>query len=143
MTSDIDTADRLTRKRAQASILLAILFIAQQGSWMTHAATGDATRFKLGAWFALTGVLLLFLGLGGGFFRRRAVRDLMNDETTRAHRTRAFALAFWNVMATGMVLYVLSLFKAFDPRDAIHVMMTVGIATALISFGTMERRALA
>ena len=88
-------------------------------------------------------MLLLLIGTGGGWLRSSAVRALMNDETTRAHRTRALALAFWNTMATGLVLYLLSLVKAFDPRDAIHVMMTVGIATALLSFGTLERRALA
>lgn len=143
MTSDADTADRLTRKRARVFIVLAILLISQQSIYFSASSSPDVAHFKFGAWLFLTSILLLLLGTGGFMFRRSEVRAMMNDESTRAHRQRALVLGFWNTMVTGLLLYVLSIFKAFDPRDAIHVMMTVGIGTALIAFGTMERKALA
>jgi hypothetical protein len=143
MPTDAEIADRLTRKRARILPLLAVLFISQQASYFSGPYASSPQHLKIGAWFVLTGVLLLLLAKGGGWFRSPAVRDLMNDETTKAHRQKALALAFGTTMATGLLLYGLTAFEAFDPRDAIHVMMTVGIATALLSFGRMERRALA
>lgn len=140
---DAEIADRLTRKRARMLPFLAILFVSQQSIYFSGAPGSNASQVKIGAWFVMTAALLILLATGGGLLRRKEIRALVNDETTRAHRARALSLGFWSTMATGLLLYVLTIFEAFDPRDAIHVMMTVGIASALLSFGIMERRALA
>jgi hypothetical protein len=143
MPTNAEIADRLTRRRTRMFPVLAILFISQQGVYFSDTSGSTVSHIKIGAWFVMTAVLLLVLATGGGLLRSAEVRALMNDETTRAHRHRALTLGFWNTMATGLLLYVLSVFEAFDPRAAIHVMMTVGIASALLSFAVMERRALA
>lgn len=137
---DIGTrAEQLTRRRARAMPVFAILLITQQGAFVGH---GAPDRIRIAAWLVISIVLLLFLTTGGGWTRGRAIRALMNDETTRAHRARALSLGFSCTMATGIVLYVASLFKPVAGREAVHVMMTVGIAGALIAFATAERRAL-
>ena len=138
-----ELADRLTRRRARVSPVLAILFITQQGAYLANAGAGNAGQVKLGAWVVLSVVLLVALATGGGWLRSREVRALMNDETTRAHRASAVVLGFWATMITGVILFVLAAFRLFDVRDAIHIMMTVGIASALIRFASLERRALA
>lgn len=71
----------------------------------------------------------------------KEVRVLLNDETTRAHRARALSIGFVTRMATGIVLYALSLVTIVPGRSAVHVMMTVGIGSALIAFAVLERRA--
>jgi hypothetical protein len=143
MPTDAETADRLTRRRTRMLPVLAMLFISQQGVFLSGTPGSTVSTIRIGAWFVMTAALLLILATGGGLFRGKAIRALMNDETTHAHRTRALALGFWNTMATGLLLYVLSVFEAFDPRAAVHIMMTVGIASALLGFAAMERRALA
>jgi hypothetical protein len=143
VTTDAETADHLTRRRTRVLPVLALLFVSQQGVYLSGTPGSTVSTIKIGAWFVMTAVLLLLLATGGGIFRSRAVRALMNDETTRAHRNRALAFGFWTTMATGLLLYVLSVFEMFDPRAAVHIMMTVGIASALLSFAAMERKALA
>ena len=69
------------------------------------------------------------------------MRQLANDETTRAHRDIAFRTGFLASMAGCIALYVATLFEALDGRDAVHVIMTIGIAAALMRFGMLERRA--
>lgn len=140
--NDADLAERLTRRRARLLPVFAILLIVQQGMGFSSAGAPPAQPLRVGAWLVLTVVLLAVFASGGGLARSAKVRALMNDDTTRAHRARACMLAFWNMMATGIVLYVLSAFKAFDGRTAVHIVMTVGLASALISFAAMERQAL-
>jgi hypothetical protein len=45
-------------------------------------------------------------------------------------------------MAGAILLYVVDLFEPMTGRDAIHLLLTVGIAAALLRFGMLERRAL-
>ena len=69
------------------------------------------------------------------------MRELANDELTRAHRDKALRLGFANAMVTCLLLYLLSMVKHFEARDAIHIITTVGLSSALLSFAFMEKRA--
>ena len=137
------TADRLQRRRARILFLFPILFIIQQGSFLGNDAARPVDVVKISAWLVTSIMLLIVFATGGSLLRSREVRALMNDETTRAHRNRAAMIGFFTVMATGILLYGLSIVKLFSGRDAVHVMITVGIASACIAFATAERRALA
>jgi uncharacterized membrane protein HdeD (DUF308 family) len=45
-------------------------------------------------------------------------------------------------MAAAIAVYALTLFDVtVTARDAVHIVMTIGIATALIRWGILERRA--
>lgn len=143
MPTDADVVDRLTRRRARIMSAMGALFILQQAVYFSQSPSPNIAHVKIGAWLVLTSALLLLLATGGNVFRSAQIRALMNDETTRAHRAHALMLGFWTTMGTGLLLYMLTMFDAFDPRNTIHIMMTVGIATALLSFGLQERRALA
>jgi hypothetical protein len=144
-SSDIETADRLTRRRARTLPVLAIIFISQQASYFAGEVEGGdrpVDHVKIGAWLVLSVLLLLALTTGGFWFRSREVRNLMNDEVTRANRAEALRIGFLVSMAGGIGLYVVSLFESVAGREAIHIMMTMGIAAALLRFGILERRAL-
>jgi hypothetical protein len=142
--SDIETADRLSRRRARMLPALAVIFIAQQASYFAEPDAGirAVDQVKIAAWLVLSIVLLLALATGGFWFKPKAVRALMDDEITRANRADAFRLAFLATMTGGIALYFVSLFEPMSGREAIHLLTTIGIAAALLRFAYLERRAL-
>jgi hypothetical protein len=124
--------------------VLAVVFIAQQASYFS-AIIEDGARtvdnVRIGAWLILSILLLLALMTGGFWFRPKPVRDLLNDEVTRANRLDGLRVGFVATMAAGIAMYLITMFEPVTGRDSIHLMMTVGIAAALLRFGQLERRA--
>ena len=139
-----ERAEKLSRRRARALPTLAVIFLAQQASYLNMPAQSDrpVDHVKIAAWLMLSLVLLAGLGTGGAWFRPRAVRELVNDESTRAHRQAGLVYGFWAAMAAAITLYIINMFELVSGRDAIHVILSVAIAAALIRFGMLERRAL-
>ncbi|THD35570.1 MAG: hypothetical protein E7773_10675 [Sphingomonas sp.] len=145
--TDNDTADRLMDKRARMMPALAAMFVAQQAVYFTGPRLDEGklrlvNYISIGGWLALSTVLLFGLVTGGTLFRSASVRALMNDEGTRANRADALSWGFVATMIGAIALYVLSLFERMTERETIHVVMTIGIAAALLRFGILERRAL-
>lgn len=139
-----EKADRLSRRRARALPVLGIIFLAQQASFLStpEQSVRPVDHLKIGAWLVLSIVLLAGLATGGAWFRPREVRELLNDESTRAHRQTAYAYGFWAAMGTAIGLYIVDMFEPVSGRDAVHIIVTVAVATALLNFGMLERRAL-
>jgi len=143
-TSDIETADRLSRRRAHALPILAIIFLTQQAAFITQQVeegTRTVDHVKTGAWLILSVVLLLALTTGGFWFWRKSVRDLLDDDVTRAHRGAAMRTGFLATMMGGIALYLIALFEPVSGREAAHLLVTIGLAAALLRFGVLERRA--
>lgn len=139
-----EQAERLSRRRARALPVLGIVFLAQQASFLSipeHSAR-PVDHVKIGAWLVLTIVLLAGLATGGAWFRGRQVRELVNDESTRVHRQTAYTYGFWAAMGTAIGIYLVDMFEPVSGRDAVHIIVTAAIATALLNFGMLERRAL-
>lgn len=139
-----EKAERLSRRRARILPFLAVLLIIQQGSFVNGNVGPDrpVDHFKIAAWLVLSAVILFALWTGGSWFQPRRVRELLNDETTRAHRAQAFGAAFLASMLGCIFLYFLTFFTPVEARQAIHVILTIGLSAALLSFGILERRAL-
>jgi hypothetical protein len=139
-----ENAERLSRRRARALPALGVIFLAQQASYlsMPEQSARLVDHLKIGAWLLLSIVLLAGLATGGAWFRPRAVRELVNDESTRAHRQTAYVYGFWAAMGTALGIYVVNMFEVVSGRDAVHIIVTAGVATALLNFGMLERRAL-
>ncbi|MBV8685607.1 MAG: hypothetical protein JOZ90_07710 [Alphaproteobacteria bacterium] len=141
--SDVETAERLSSRRASLLAAMAILFLSGQAIYALGPDDpgGTADRLKVAAWLIWALTLLFLLGSGGSLFRSRRVRAMMNDETTRAHRGRAYAVGFWLAVGTSIGIYLLTAFDRVAPREAIHVILTAAIGGALATFGLLERRA--
>jgi membrane protease YdiL (CAAX protease family) len=141
--SDVETADRLSRRRARALPVLAILFLSGQAIFAL--GPDDPARAvdqaKVAAWLVWALALLFLLATGGGAFRSKRVRALMDDEATRAHRARAYAVGFWLAVGTSVGIYALTAFDRVMPREALHIVVTAAIAGALLTFGILEHRA--
>jgi hypothetical protein len=144
--TDAETADRLVHRRARMMPAMAAIFLAQQASYFSGHRPGDGSRLvdyvAISAWPLLSIVLLVAFATGGGWFRGTKVRALINDESAVIHRAEGFRFGFMATMVAAIALYIISLFEPMSARDAIHVLMTAGIAAAWIRFGMLERRAL-
>jgi uncharacterized membrane protein len=140
--SRAELAERLGRKRARLLPLLGMLFLIQQTAYFAH---GDGARtvdhVRLGAWAVMGLVLLFVLMTGGFFFRGRAVRDLLNDEVTKANRAAAIQWGFVAAMLVGILLYVIQALTQVTAREALHLTVSTGLVVALVRFGALERRA--
>jgi len=100
--------------------------------------TVDIVRIiALVAW---CGALLLLLATGGGVFRHRDVREILDDELVRAQRAQAFQNAFWAVMLVGLVAYVAAQFTVVDARLLAHVILSAGVVVAVTSRAYLDRR---
>jgi hypothetical protein len=86
--------------------------------------------------------LLAFFATSGGWMQTRAIRALTNDESTRAHRANAMTIAFCNMVGAGIMIYGIGMFKTVSGGEAAHLIMTVGVTLALISFAAWKRMAL-
>lgn len=135
-------ADRLGGRRARVLLIFAIFYLGQQ---LTFFASPLGTRmvdhFKIGSWAVMSAVLLGALVTGGFWLRTSALRAMLNDELSRAHRADALGVGSVLAMMTGIFLYVVSTAIPMTDREVIHLIVSIGIGGALIRFGMLERRA--
>lgn len=141
--SDVEIAERRTNRRARVLVVSALLFICMQATYFGRFGDNRLVdQVKVSAWLVWSIVLLFVLATGGGFAQTKAVRALMNDETTLAHRADAFRWGFWAAMIGAIGLYGVTM---IDPettaREAVHLILTFGIGVAILRFGMLERRA--
>ena len=139
--SDVEEAERLSRRRVSMLIAMTALLAVQQGAFYAQTAAERAVDYvRLGAWVLLVGALLAALLTGGFWLKPRAIRALMDDEVTLANRASAVKLAFAASMGMGIVLFVLAPPLALSAREAIHLIVSTGIVVGIFRFGLLERR---
>jgi signal transduction histidine kinase len=148
MTDVGDQVDRITRRRARIATVMGVLFISTQGFRIaSDQAIQSATVrpvdyvqfFASTFWLAM---LLVFILFGGGLWRSKSVRAMLNDENTEEHRRRAMASGFWAMIVGAATCYVVTFFGSVSTREAVHVIITIGEGATLLRFGALERRAL-
>jgi hypothetical protein len=143
MSEQSDLAERLARGRARVATAMAVIFVTSQGaSFRDDVPLNRPQTVHLAAWTVWAIALLVFLAWGGGLLRGRQVRGILNDETTVDHRRRAIALGFWGAMGTAFLVYGLTFIEPVSGREATRLIVTFGVAFALLRFGALERRAL-
>ena len=141
--SDVERADRISRRRARIFPVLGIYFIAGQAVFFRHTdASTRVAQVKISAWLVWALVLLVAFAFAGGHFRGKAVRALVEDEVSRANRAKGYEAGFWAAAVAAIALYVTNMFEPVSGRDAIHLILTALVGAAMIRFGTLERRSL-
>jgi divalent metal cation (Fe/Co/Zn/Cd) transporter len=146
MESPIDKADRLGRRRLRLFFVVGIFLITQQASFdrildRTDAPLRTVDIVSLSAWVVLVIAALAALMTGGMYFYGREVRRLMNDELSKANRSDALASGFLITILTAVVLFAASFYWDVSAPEAIHAIVTLGLAGALLRFATLERKA--
>jgi hypothetical protein len=139
-----EKAEFLSNRRARMLPALAIIFLSQQASFFSQISDGrhvSAETAKISAWLVLSVVLLLGLATKGFWLEPKEVRALIDDENTRANRTEAMRWGFLFAMGSAIAVYVLTMFEAVTGREAVHIVLSFGIAAALLRWAALERRA--
>jgi hypothetical protein len=140
-----EKAEYLGKRRARMLPMLAVIFLSQQAAFFSSVnspAPHGAYAVKISAWLVLSIVILAALATKGFWLEPKEVRDLIDDENTRANRNEAMRWGFLFSMGGAIAVYALTLFDVtITARDAVHIVMTVGIPAALIRWGVLEKRA--
>jgi protein-S-isoprenylcysteine O-methyltransferase Ste14 len=140
---DTALAERLILRRARVSTVLAIFFMVSMATSLgTDVPLSRPENVKLAAWVVWAAALLFLLATGGGLTRNAKVRSLLNDETTIENRRNAMVTGFWATVATAFTLYAITLFEPVSGRDAIRLMLSIAVASAVLRFAALERRAI-
>ena len=143
-TSTIEEAERLSRRRARMLPVLAIIYVTQQATFFAGEAppgVRSVDHVKIGAWLVLSLVLLVAITTNGFWFQRPEIRALIDDENTRANRSKAMTAGFIAAILGGIILYLVDQLGTISAREAIHVILSLGLGAALVRFGYLERRA--
>ena len=138
-----ERAEDLSKRRARMLPLLAIIFLSQQATYFSTPdhSPHSADQVKIAAWLVLSALLVAALATKGFWFESRELRDLLDDENTRANRFEAMRVGFLCAMAASVAVYFLTMVEPLTAREAVHVITSAGIAAALIRWGMLERRA--
>ena len=139
-----ERAEYLSRKRARMLPFLAIIYLSQQVTFFSALDTPgheSARTVKIGAWLVLSAVLLAALTTKAFWFERREVRELIDDEHTRANRLDAIRYGYIASMVTAMAIYFWVQVQSLTAMETIHLVLSAGLGAALVRFGFLERRA--
>jgi len=138
-TDEIELAEHAGRRRARVATVSAAVFLLTLAGSQGEMRAVDHVRVV--AW-VLWGAVLLAI-LAGGWGKSLGVRRLMNDEVTLGHRQRGIAMGFWVALGAAAICFVIDRYKPFPAQEACQIIITFGIAAALLGFGQLERRAYA
>jgi hypothetical protein len=139
-----ERADYLSRRRARTLPALAVLYLSQQVTFFSalDAAGHESARtVKVGAWLLLSVVLLAALTTKGFWLQPREVRELIDDENTRANRLEAIRYGYVAGMLMAMIIYFWAQIEPLTAMETIHLILSAGLGVALVRFGFLERRA--
>lgn len=123
---------------------LAVIYLSQQVTFysaLDPVGYESARAVKIGAWLLLSVVLLAALTTKGFWFQPKAVRDVIDDENTRANRLDAIRYGYIAGMLMAMAIYFWTQVEALTAMETIHLILSAGLGVALVRFGFLERRA--
>lgn len=132
-------ADALASKRGMMMIGMGLLYLSQQ--FVYFGGDGRVSTVKAILWGVLTIVMLLILLTRGHLGSPREVRERLEDEFTRANRAKGLAAGFVAAMTAAIGCFYWAVGNELGARDAVHIIVSAGLAVALIRFGWLEHRA--
>ena len=138
--------EHLQRRRTRLLFTQGLIFLMWQTSFFAQPqrateALRTVDHVKAGAYVVWAVLLTLFVATGGGYIQPRAVREVLNDESTIEHRRRAMTAGFLAAVAAAVACYLVLQVAPMTAGEAVHAILTVGVATALLRFAMLERRA--
>ena len=142
-SEEVALAEKLTKRRARVSIVLGVFFLATMASSLgVDFPASRPQTVKLAAWIVWAAALLFLLAIGGGLFRSKSVRALMNDESTIDNRRRAMVAGFWATVLSAFALYAITFYAPISGREVIRLLLSAAVGASIIRFGILEQRSL-
>lgn len=140
--SSVEQADRIGRKRARFLPVIGIIFLTQQMAFVFQTEGERAVdHVRLFGWLLMGLVIVAALATGGYWLKSKEMRELLDDEVSRANRKEAMSLGFILSMLSGLALFPLRSFIEIDGGLALHLVVSIGLFAAIVRFGLLERRA--
>jgi hypothetical protein len=141
-----EIAERAQRRRNRMLWLAPMLFFIWQGAFFSgyaspHTPLRAVELVSLGSHLFLGAVLLFLLATGGGWRHGKAVRALLDDEATRAHRGQAYTAGFWALALCVSTLYAAAPFVRLETGAVAHILLSVAVVVPALRFVMLERRA--
>ena len=141
------SAERIQRRRIGLMTAVAALFVIWQAIFLLSPHPDIGRGGLAGNWdetlmnLVFSGVLLALIGTGGALRKSKAIRALLDDESTLAHRQSALAVGYWAAMVATVGVYAYALVAPVRLVDALHIVLSLGVAAPLARFVQLERRA--
>lgn len=140
MKSDIERADAADRSRARVVPFLGVLVLSTN-QWLFFGSQSDEVSVpRMILWLLLMLVVFGIVITGGDWRRPKALRQLADDEPTRASTSKALKAGFAAAMITALIVFVVAPFEPIGAQRAAHLIITLGLGVALLVFGLAERR---
>ncbi len=139
-----DHAEYLSRRRARMLPLLGVMYIIQQGSFLSALnmdKAGGAYGLMIAAWAVLSVVILMVLVTKGFWFKPNEVRDVIDDEHTRANRLDGIRLGFILAVVAALGCYFIDRLEPLATGETVQIVLSFGLGSALLRFAYLERRA--
>ena len=136
--SDIDRADRIVKAHSRAAPFIGLLvLLVHQGVLFSWNWTAIAW-WQIAVWLAFIAVVLTLLMTGGALFVPKRIRELANDELTRANRAIAIQTGFFVAMFIAVLFVVVSPFDPIGGQRAGHMLISISLGVSLLVFGMRE-----
>jgi len=133
--------DRTTRILISSGAMFALWQIGYLMLFMPRDGAPRRVDIVAGiAFVAWSGALLMLLATGGGAFRARAVREILDDELARSQRARAYQNAFWVMILVTLAAYAAAQFVHLDARLLAHATLSTGVLVAVATVAFLRRR---
>lgn len=134
-------ADSISRQRTWYFGVLAFILATHQGLfWRWDGQILGVEESVI--WSLIAATVLFALATGGQVFLSRTLRDLIDDEVTRANRTKALSFGFVVTIVSAIGIFALSPVFEFTSQRAVHMIVSVGLIAALAIFIVEERKSL-
>jgi hypothetical protein len=144
VANEVEFADWLARRRAIGLVVAALVYVAVQviarPVLIDDVAARTAPRSYL--WVANSVVLLCLLLPITAFVWGRRIRELVNDEVSRLHATKAFVVAFLVAMTVALSVFVIPALADLQAREVSYLIVTPATVIAVLCFAWLETRAM-
>lgn len=141
----VGQAARVQNRTRRILVSSGIMFVIWQLSYFTifnrpAGAVRPVDAVASVGFVAWSAALLMLVATGGGAFRSRDVREILDDELARAERGVAYQNAFWTVMVVSLAGYMAGHFTEVPGRMLAHVSLSAGVVVAATTIAWLNRR---
>lgn len=132
--NDVAVAEHKSRARAWLFYLMAAVLALS--AWL---GVGEPLKLdRVVVWLFMATVIAANLLPVARLVRRTGSAQLLDDEGVRDHRRTAFTVGFWSALVAAAGA---GLAHSLDSFDVARLVITAGLAAALVAFATLELRA--
>lgn len=138
MTDDFERAEQFSQGRALMAPFFGLLVLLMQQGIFFAWDWGSDSLVQILVWLTFALVMLVLLLTGGGWFLPRRVRNIANDEVTKANRQRGITVGFVVAMIVGFLVWAISPFEPLHAQRAANIIVSMALGCAFVAYGTAE-----